>query len=429
LEDQREQLRREELDAALSGWRAQENALVEDQADDAPSSSHKKPRQDTSEPPSNNVIEDYEEGATFLRDNGFISLAMPFVLPNTEDMNGDLRRVVQYLMIGAMTSNAQYATVSTLLAHYLGALNRPDGTSPYELGTAMYLPFSAFQQTDDGPKFQLKISEEQRVFLSANMTVNNGQVSVNGNWLPVNERFTGVMVFALGTVTLRPNGEIVISNITVTGNTITGTITQSIELYDFYDWDGTPYSVNPTTGTVRFPAFTDATTGTSYPTLELDVATNTVTAATGGFDDNDYTVIIRPPDAADLGQLVTAYTSGSASASIFGTPDHPAAFEQANRKLGSWLPWLQFSNTEGLYAGEFLNLEANGQAQPFEVYSSWTQSSEFVGTIQPNGQVVIIISAPTLVGSPITNTQWTSMADYQPMSLSESGYTPSTPQG
>lgn len=197
-------------------------------------------------------------------------------------------------------------------------------------------------------------------------------------------RFTDAdLVNSIGTATVRPIGAFAVNyTFEASNNRIRMTITQGLEIYDRYDWNGQPIAVNPSNGLVRL--YSTATT----PPVEMDPTTNTITKVLQSDSEvvaNGFISIPYPPDTPNQGGL--EYLLGLRSADpgpVFGNPDHPNPINRELRRHN-----IQIDSD--FYAGGFHRLEAEGSAVPYDVYSNINLTIEYEVpySIDPNGSVQV----------------------------------------
>lgn len=210
---------------------------------------------------------------------------------------------------------------------------------------------------------------------------------------PIQPRFGEDLTNALGTATVNPGGDARIQYVLNPDpqhpgqGLMTITFTQNMELYDRYDWKGSPIAYNSQNDTVAIPG------NSNRPILILDkngkivddFPTNTDLAGLG------YATVEYPPDSPDIGaldNLYTFYKNGTLppgpSPQVFGTVDHPSQIFAGE-----------------FFAGQFHALEAMGYASAFDVYSQWTYQQTYVipYTVDANGNVVVS-GDPKPLGNP-----------------------------
>lgn len=202
------------------------------------------------------------------------------------------------------------------------------------------------------------------------------------------------MTNALGTSTANAGGNAIVTYTLMPDptnpqiGTIQISVRQNAELYDRYDWQGTPIAYNSSNDTVATPSLV-LNNGRleAGPILILNSNQQIVGHYPPGTDIKSlpgFTYIEYPPDSPDLGaagRLWDQYNgvTPSGGTQVFGTFDHP--FDT--------------------FAGDFHAVEANGSASAFDVYSQWSYEQTYAVSYTIVNGIVNVTGNITATGSTV----------------------------
>lgn len=310
-----------------------------------------------------------------------------------------------------------YDVASRLMRHYLGATGEP-----------FELTFGDLNEGGEGDRLRQGIEASLKEGVGTLVTSNSNLVSgvlpqgsiqseVSYSWHTLDFRFEGSLTPGLGTVQIQPQGEKSNSKVTLlytfsSPNNLIIKASVPVELTDRYNWrtnsrvwinlDTNVIRINDTI-TVLDPSDPERKRWISVEVLkDIDLGSYEMQDVTGPNweQDPDFAPVPCLPDSPDVGAIYRG-----SSREIFGTPDHPHAINEVEGRLRTlgMLPQeviLPFSplpipldwDASDIYAGEFHELEANGEAKEFPVSAKWSQTFYYSAsyTLGSDGRVASI---------------------------------------